>query len=706
MKKPDIPANEEARLLTLKSLDILDTEYEDVFDRFVKIASDVCETKISAISLVDQDRQWFKAQIGLNVPEISRDISFCGHAILESELFEIQDAKNDERFKDNPLVINDPNIQFYAGAQIKSEDGYNIGMLCVLDEKPKKLNENQKNILKILADQVMQMISLRKKYRQSMQEAARVDMIVTFTGVGTWDWDLTTNAVRFDNGWCEMLGFAPSELENRLETWDNLCHPDDKKSAYRDIAQYLEGKTSIYENVHRLRHKNGEWIYILDRGKIIQRDTQGKPLRFAGTHTNITGQKRVELIQGHITKLREIYIKNQNDKKSFFEFLLSEVISLTESEYGFVGEIKRGIDGVPYLKTYSITDISWNEEIKIFFDKHAPQGLEFKNLDTLFGKVIKSGELLITNEASSHPDAFGIPKGHPPLNKFMGVPIYGHGKFIAMIGVANSSKDFSETKYNELKPYFEVVGELIHNHLLDQELKIQQNDAHHEAKLVSLGVLAAGIGHEINNPLTIIHGNLDRLSKRIMRKEIDEEFLLKTHGEMLKALVRVENLIKGLRTFSRKDTLQISPMAFLGLIDETVNMLFQIYKADGITIKKNINLNENTKILADRGKIQQILINLMNNSRDSIINKDNGKIIISAYENNDKAILSISDNGPGIPKEIQDKIFDPFFTTKEVNKGTGLGLSIVADIVRLHGAKLTFESSGSGTTFYIEFAKV
>lgn len=444
MIKPKLPTNEAERLKALRSFEILDSEYEEIFDNFVKLASDVCETKISLISLIDQERQWFKARIGIEDKETSRDVSICAHAILDDELFEVENTQEDKRFLDNPFVKNQPGLLFYAGAQLVTNDGYKIGTICVVDDKPKKLTHTQREILKNLAKQVMLLIELRGKQQKFLHESVRVDMIVKNAGVGTWDWDLTNNNVHFDSGWCGMLGYSVDELTHRLETWDQLCHPEDKELAYKDIGDHLNGLTSSYENIHRLKHKNGEWVYILDRGIVIHRDSQGKPLRFAGTHTDITNQKRTELLQNYIVRLRDFYIKKQTDKNAFFNFLLSDIIQITESEYGFIGEIKKSLEEELYLKTYAITDISWNKETKDFYEKNAPLGLEFKNLETLFGKVIKTGQVFITNNAKNHSDAHGIPTGHPALTKFMGIPVYGHGKFIAMIGVANSSSDFTE----------------------------------------------------------------------------------------------------------------------------------------------------------------------------------------------------------------------------------------------------------------------
>ena len=705
MIKPAMPINEEDRLKALKSFGLLDSGHEEIFDNFVKLASEVCECKISTISLVDSNRQWFKSKIGLEDNETSRDISFCGHGILENDIFEVENAVSDIRFNDNPLVTGNLNIRFYAGAQLKTSNGHSIGMICVIDDQPKKLNNFQREMLKNIAKQIMLTIEMRSHLQNLENESARVDFIVKNAGVGTWDWNLETNNVHFDERWCGMLGRTVDERPQKLETWDMLVHPDDRDQSYIDKTKHINGETVIYENVHRLKHKNGEWVWILDKGFITQRDQNGKPIRFSGIHIDITKPKNEEQLHQKILVLREFFIKNWESRKTFFDFLLLEIMQLTESEYGFIGEIKHAAEGVPYLKTFSITDISWDDETRKFFALHAAQGLEFRNLNTLFGEVIKTGVPLITNNAPSHPKANGIPKGHPPLNKFLGIPIHYNGKYLAMVGVANARTDYSEKKLNDYALYFEVLGELIQNFIYREEIRQKQNEAHHESKLVSLGTLAAGIGHEINNPLTIIRGNLDRLLKRIDRQEVNDEFLLKIQSDMSKALMRVENLIKGLRTFSRKDTLTSENINATDLLNETMDMLYQIYKSDGIILERKFHIDPATTFYIDRGKIQQVFVNLLNNARDSLEGRPGAKINVTTKIENSKLLILVEDNGAGIPKELQEKIFDPFFTTKEVNKGTGLGLSVVADIMRLHEAKINFHSSEEGTTFFLEFSQ-
>ena len=151
MKKPDIPQDEAVRLKTLRSLNILDTSSEERFDRLTRMAKRMFNVPIALVSMVDENRQWFKSCIGLSVSETSRDISFCGHAILGDDIFVIPDATKDERFADNPLVLNEPHIRFYAGCPLRFTDGSKLGTLCIIDQKPRTLSDEDLEAIKDLA---------------------------------------------------------------------------------------------------------------------------------------------------------------------------------------------------------------------------------------------------------------------------------------------------------------------------------------------------------------------------------------------------------------------------------------------------------------------------------------------------------------------------------------------------------------------------
>ncbi len=155
--------NEEQRMRELLKLEVLDTEDEKALDDLTRLASELCETEISLISLVDHNRQWFKSKHGIQATETPRDLAFCAHAILQEDLFVVENAIEDDRFSDNPLVTEDPNIRFYAGSPLVTASGMPIGTLCVIDSKPKSLNEKQKMVLDVLSQQVVSQLELRLK---------------------------------------------------------------------------------------------------------------------------------------------------------------------------------------------------------------------------------------------------------------------------------------------------------------------------------------------------------------------------------------------------------------------------------------------------------------------------------------------------------------------------------------------------------------
>lgn len=175
MPAAEKPVNELERIKALRAYAILDTPADRHFDDLVVVASYICETPIAMVSLVDTDRQWFKAKVGLEIEQTSRDVAFCGHAILEDTILEVPDATVDPRFAENALVTGDPGIRFYAGVPLITSDNFALGTLCVVDRQPRELNDAQREALTALARPVVAMIEAHRAYVRVRELAKQKD---------------------------------------------------------------------------------------------------------------------------------------------------------------------------------------------------------------------------------------------------------------------------------------------------------------------------------------------------------------------------------------------------------------------------------------------------------------------------------------------------------------------------------------------------
>lgn len=250
-----IENNEAQRINALKAYHILDTKPEHEFDRITELASIICNTPISLVSLVDERRQWFKSNHGLDARETARDIAFCHHAIKGTAIFEVENALTDNRFKDNPLVTGDPNIRFYSGCPLIDSNGFALGTLCVIDTVSKKLDEKQNKALSLLAAEVTNLISIRRqkdelKYFEKLFNLTN-DLICLANTDGFFK--------KINPAFAELLGFDASYILER--EFLDLIHPEDKESTMNEVAKLKSGITTI-NFVNRFRKKDDTYLHI------------------------------------------------------------------------------------------------------------------------------------------------------------------------------------------------------------------------------------------------------------------------------------------------------------------------------------------------------------------------------------------------------------------------------------------------------------
>lgn len=219
------PPHQAKRLAALRSYDILDTPVEGAFEDITRIASLVCRTPIAAVNLIDEHRQWFKSEIGLGVRELPLDASFCAHALLQNEFMEVPDTRLDPRFDHNPLVMDGPHLRFYAGALIRTAEGHPLGTVCVMDTRPRRLNQEQRRVLRALARQGMTQLELRRtmivaarahRYRGRLMAIAGHDLKQPLTTM-TMVLDMLSASTPGDRRRIEVAKEAAARLKEELD---------------------------------------------------------------------------------------------------------------------------------------------------------------------------------------------------------------------------------------------------------------------------------------------------------------------------------------------------------------------------------------------------------------------------------------------------------------------------------------------------------
>ena len=286
-----MPSDEPERLRALERLGVLDSAPEREFDALVAAAALVCGVPISLVSLVDSNRQWFKANVGLpGVTQTPRDLAFCAHAILDEGIFEVPDALADPRFADNPLVATAPDIRFYAGATLRLSDGAHVGTLCVIDRIPRQLSERQREALRLLSIVAVQALESRKMARAFVASETRFRTLSESSPLGVFATD-AAGACTYTNARWQTI-FGSSESEALGSGWSRTLHADDKVAVFTEWQRTAALKGE-FDMEFRVRRDDGSVRHVRSISRPVV-DADGEVTDYVGSVEDITARKLQE----------------------------------------------------------------------------------------------------------------------------------------------------------------------------------------------------------------------------------------------------------------------------------------------------------------------------------------------------------------------------------------------------------------------------
>ncbi len=517
-------------------------------------------------------------------------------------------------------------------------------------------------------------IRLRNTEDKVRESEERFAMAMEANKDGIWDWDIRTDQVYYSPGYKAMLGYAVDEVPAHVDSWLDLINEDDRGRAFKANNDCIENRSANFEVEFRMQAKDGEWRWILGRGNAVERDSEGRALRMIGTHTDITERKRSE---EEIRGLRN-YLKSIIDSMPFVLIGLDEGCFVTQ--WNAKAEQESGIS----------SDYAVGRRVDEVFPRLIPQMQRIEN-------ALEKGELYMDSRVQRREsgDVLYDDITVYPLNSDE-----GHGGAIIL----------------------EDVTERVR-----LEEMVVQNE-----KMLSVGGLAAGMAHEINNPLGAILQGAQNIQRRTLgdlgsnyevaaeygldmeniRGYLRERGIPKMINGINDAAGRAAKIVSNMLSFSRKSEDNFREHDLSLLMDEVIDLAANEYdlttKYDFRRIEIVRDYDGHTPaVYCERSEIQQVFLNLLKNGAQSMNAKDykgeRPRFTLRVHRNEDNVQVEIEDNGQGIDKSVQKRIFEPFYTTKRVGEGTGLGLAISYFIITdLHkGSMEVFSSPGNWTRFII-----
>jgi PAS domain S-box-containing protein len=531
-------------------------------------------------------------------------------------------------------------------------------------------------------------------------------------GLGVWDWNIISGYVLYTDRLQQMLGYEPGEWPQHVDSWASRVHPDDLPSVMDALNKCLAGETPDYICEHRLRCQDGSWKWVQDVGRIVSRTKDGKPQRMIGTQMDIhirkqseeAAKRRAEMLNG-IRAAQEHFI-GTTEVATVFTEMLDVVVRHTHSSFGFIAEVLKDAQDQPYLRSYSLTDITWNDEIRNYLKRTGPQGLEFRNMQTLFGRAVVSGEVVVANDAANDPRRGGLPPGHPPIHSFLGMPVYNGLEMVGLIGLANRLDGYDKDGLKELDPFLAAVSSMIvarreteRRRMIEEELRTARDKA--EAASRAKSEFLAMISHEIRTPMNGLMGMTGLLKTSYLDAKQKEMVDAVQHsgGALMKIIDDILNFAK---IEAGQIELSEQPVMLDELVEGVAHLLYHEATSKGLELVTIIDSELPEVIRGDAGRLRQVLLNLAGNA---VKFTDKGHVTVRVLGVGDQIEFRVEDTGIGLPDEAHERLFKPFSQVDSSQSrrfgGTGLGLAICKKLVDAMNGHIGVESAaGRGSQFW------
>ena len=510
-------------------------------------------------------------------------------------------------------------------------------------------------------------ISQRKELEQA-NSSLKEQMELAFDGSrdGLWDWDVANDKVYFSPRWKEMLGYRDDELENKFSSWQERVHPEDLEEVMKAIKLNHEGRTEMFENKHRLKHKDGHWVWIYDRGK-TQFDSNGKAIRMIGTHTDLTTEVNLR------TKLSEL---NHSLEAKIEEAV--EDLNKAQAQ-AKIGSWKLDMTN---------NSLSWSDETYHLFE--LPHEFNIATYEN-FLNVIHPDDREKVNAA--YTNSLETQEPYEIIHRLKMSD--GRVKFV---------KEHCETTFDSNGTPLISLGtiqDITAEQMAIAELRKKDKILFRQSRLAQMGEMISMIAHQWRQPLNAISLTSAALELKVKNDQYDKDFFDSRLIRISEYVQHLSSTIEDFRDFFKPDKLK-QETTFSKVTDNALALIREGLESKNITVKTEYSCKG--RLFTYTNELLQVVLNLIKNAEDVLVEKkiENPTIKIRCYSDADTATLEIEDNAGGIDESIIQKIFEPYFTTKDEHNGTGLGLYMSKIIIEEHcDGVLSVSNDRDGAVFKI-----
>ncbi len=582
---------------------------------------------------------------------------------------------------------------------------------------------------------------------QSLLESEqRYSRVIDGTRAGIWEWNIQTGETIFNERWAEICGYRLEELEPvNIETWKRLAHPEDLQISNSALERHFSGELPYYEAECRMKHKNGYWVWVHDRGKVVSWNEENKPLLMAGTHIDVTTRKQFENDFAHLSKIQSVLMRLATEFVNIPVFQQRGAIKAALSSIGGLIRAERA-----YLFEYNFAEGTMSNTYEWCCSGIAPQKDNLQKLPLdLFPDWVNThckGQMLHIPFVDELPEDTVLSQTLKPqgIKSLVTLPMMHKETCLGFVGFDSVTelRSWTNEEVGLLKVMAELfsnlegkrmVEEMMHNLNEEQSVMIQQmellqadllcarDDAQSAARAKSM--FLANMSHEIRTPLNAILGYAQIINRTCL-KELPES-AQKGLGVIVSSGAHLLELVNDILLLARCENtpqaLSLSDFDFHQLLLDVQSMFAQAAEARGNQISVENRLMASRWIHSDRSKVRQVLINLVGNAAkftqsghiriivDGTMGTEEGLGVVAPSCSLGESLVSvcIEDTGKGIPADQLERIFAPFEqadTGIGDGHGTGLGLSISRMFARELGGDLTAESKESlGSRFLFTF---